>query len=145
MLVQSLTDTDARSIQAVSIGSHAGRFDEGAGAHGSGAETTSLFVRPHHQFDGAARAQALIVQRQQALQTGHHAVAAVQMTTAGLGIDMAAGHHWRQILQAVEADEQIGAGIRPYAATDTLRLADQPGTRLEIFCGKRLAIHPAGL
>jgi hypothetical protein len=117
---------------------------EHARAHHHGDEARAFFIGPHGHLQRSARAQAGIGQRAQHLQPGQHAVVAVELAARGLGVDVAARHHGRQVVvQACAARKDVADGIDTDAAAGLARPLHEEIAPLAVPVRQRQAAHAA--
>jgi hypothetical protein len=100
-------------------------------AHHGHRKAATLLVAPDPHFDRMRRGHAGIVQRFDDLESGQHAINAVEFAARGLRIQMAAGQdHRERVLEPGAAHEQVAHGIHTHLATRGLRpVGEQPAPR----------------
>ena len=80
-------------------------------AHHVGLKARAFFVGKERYLDGPARAHTGFNQRGHHFQPRHHAIVAVIQAAGAHGVDMAAGHHRRQVFGAGIGGDHIANGI----------------------------------
>ena len=102
------------------------RAGEHTRAHHHRHEARTFLVGPHHDFQRRERLHVGIGERAQYFETRQHAVVAVELAARRLRVDVAAGHHRRQVVaQTRAAREDIADRVDPHAAADLLRPRDK--------------------
>ena len=120
------------------------RACEHAGTHHHRCKACALFVGPDCNLEGMRSLDAPVVQRTHDLERGKHAVVAIEFPAGGLGIDVAAGHHWRQVVLASRATRKnIADGVDADGAAGGPQPAANEIAALAVPVGQRNAAHAA--
>ena len=95
--IQCLTDGHAVGIgfgQSFFQGEFIGEYPR---AHHARCKARTFFVGPHHDFQRCFGLNVQVIKAAQHFNPGQHAIAAVKLAARGLGVDVAASHHGRQV------------------------------------------------
>ena len=142
--VQCLADAHALGV-ALGQGLLEGELvGEHPRTHHARGEARAFLVGPHHHLQRRFGFHAEIIEGADHLQPGHHAEAAVELAAGGLGVDMAAGHHWRQLGVAPgAAGEDVADRVDAHRATGCFAPLHEQVAGLAIKIGQRQAAYAA--
>ncbi|MNO56118.1 hypothetical protein D3C76_466260 [compost metagenome] len=111
-------------------------------AHHARREARAFLVGPYHHFQRGFGGQVQVVQGAQHLEAGHDPVAAVELATGGLGVYVAAGHHWRQGWVAPgAAGEDVADGVDADRAAGIFAPAHEQVAGLAVEVGQGQAAY----
>ena len=119
-------------------------FCKDSGAHHARRKPRAFFVGPHHHFQRCPGLDVEVVECAQYFDASQHPVATVEFAAGGLGVDMAAGHHRRQVgIEPRTAGENIAHRVDADRAARffTPAYKDVPGLTVEV--GQGQATHAA--
>ncbi|MNF89318.1 hypothetical protein D3C84_718360 [compost metagenome] len=113
-------------------------------AHHAGGKARALLVGPDHHFQRRLGLDLEVVERAHHFQARQHAEAAVELAAGGLGVDVAAGHHRRQLRVAPSAPgKDIAHPIDADAAPGLLGPLHEQIAGLSVEVGQRQPADPA--
>src|SRR5262249_55416699 len=107
-------------------------------------ETRAFLIGPYHDLDGRIRLIAGIVERADDLEPGEHAIDAVEAAAGRLRVEMAAGHHRREVAAPPgAAREDVAHAIDADAAAGVLAPAHEEVATLAVEIAERQALRAA--
>ena len=106
-------------------------------AHHVGLEARALLVGEEGDGDRPARRGLGLVQRAHDFQAGQHAVIAVIAAAGAHGVDVAAGHHRREVLGAGAHADHVADGIDAHVEARRLHPADDEVAAGLVLVGER--------
>ena len=113
-------------------------------AHHARGKARAFFVGPHHHFNWRLGLDVEVIEGTQHFDPGQHAETAIKLAARRLSVDVAAGHHWRQVrIKPRSTGKDIAHGIDADGATGVFAPAykDVPGLTVEV--GQGQAAHAA--
>ncbi|MCY1431402.1 hypothetical protein D9M71_473690 [compost metagenome] len=139
---------DARALlvrAAVAVGEVEGAGPD-AGADHRRRESSTLFVGPDRYLQRRAGADAGVGEGLDHLQAGQHAIDAIEAAAGGLGVQMRAAEHRRQlIIEARPAGEDVAHLVHADRATRFAAPAHEEIAANLVQVGQRLAVATAPL
>ena len=117
---------------------------EDPGRHHARGKAHPFLVGPHDHVDRGLGLDPGVVQRAHHLEPGQDSVHAVELSTQGLGIEVASGHHRRQLLVSPGAPgEDVAHAVDAHLAPGFAAPDDEQITRFLIEVGQREPPRPA--
>jgi hypothetical protein len=118
---------------------------EDAGGHHGRGEARALLVGPDRHLQRSLCCDVVVVQGPDHLEAGQHAVDAVELAAKGLGVEMAAGDHRRQIVApAGAAGEDVAHVVDGDGAARGLAPGDEEVAPGLVLVAERQAAAAAG-
>ncbi|MNJ39689.1 hypothetical protein D3C77_345670 [compost metagenome] len=142
--VERLADADALGV-GLGQGFFQGKFlCEHPRAHHARGKARAFLVGPDHHLQRRLGFDLQVIEGAHDFQPGQHPKAAIELAAGGLGVDMAAGHHRRQLRVAARtAGENVTDAVDGHRTTGLLGPFDEQVAGLAIKVGQRQAAHPA--